>query len=298
MNFVNVKTDFEAKGDGVNDDYGAIQSALDSQRKQGGTIYFPVGVYRVCTCLLYYSYQRLIFENGAALLRGDDKQKYILGNYTEPEMGGYTATHNVDIIGGTFDGNADIDYKATLLNNSHSRDLRVKNCKFLNGNTWHFYECNSSEYVTVDNCVFTNSMKGGEKSEYLQIDWASRGTYETTDICLDKTVCRHILITNCKFECDGFSPAIGNHGTAPHNNIRICGNVFLNGAGSRGYINFVDTMFAVDVYNNTFEGGETGVFMGGDGGASSVHDNRFSNVAGPYGDNFIAYNNIINGRKT
>lgn len=138
-------------------------------------------------------------------------------------------------------------------------------------------------------------MTGGEKSEYLQLDWASFKTYETTDICLDKTVCRHILIANCKFECDGFSPAIGNHGTAPHNNIRICGNVFLNGAGSRGYINFVDTMYAVDVYDNTFIGGEAGVFMAGSGGASCVSDNRFVDVASPFGSNFIACNNIIDG---
>ena len=92
-------------------------------------------------------------------------------------------------------------------------------------------------------------MKGGERSEYLQLDWASFKTYETTDICLDKTVCRHILITGCKFECDGFSPAIGNHGTAAHNNIRICNNVSITD-GMR-YISFVDKMYSVDVYNNT-----------------------------------------------
>ncbi len=296
MSFINIKTDYKAAGDGIADDYGAIQAALDSCRDRGGTVFFPAGIYRVCDCLLYYSDQRLIFENGAVLLRGGKKQRYILGNFTRPKDGGYTATRNVDIIGATFDGNALTDYKATLLNNSHSRDLRVKNCKFQNGNTWHFYECNSSEYVTVENCVFTNTMKGGERSEYLQLDWASFKTYETTDICLDKTVCRHILITGCKFECDGFSPAIGNHGTAAHNNIRICNNVFNNGAGRRGYISFVDKMYSVDVYNNTFEGGEAGVFIDGDGGASSVHDNRFSGVAKPYGSNFIAYNNIIDGR--
>ncbi len=296
MNCINVKTDFGAKGDGLTDDYTAIQAALDSCNRDGGTVFFSSGIYRVCTCLLYYSNQRLIFENGAVLLRGGENQMYILGNYTEPDMGGYTATCNVDIIGATFDGNAGINYKATLLNNSHSRDLRVKNCKFRNGNTWHFYECNSSEYVTVENCIFTDTMKGSDKSEFIQLDWATKGAYATTEICSDKTVCRHILITGCKFECCGFSPAIGNHADAAHNNIRIGGNVFLNGAGSRGYINFVDTMYAVDVYGNTFEGGEAGVFIGGNGGVSSVHDNRFTGVTNPFGENFIAYNNIIDGR--
>lgn len=293
MNGISVKTDFYAAGDGKVDDYAAIQAALDACAERGGTVFFPSGVYRIDECLLYSSDQRLLFENGAVLLRGRKGLRYLLANRTHSRQGGYTATHNVDIIGATFDGNAAIDEKATLLNNSHSRDLRIKNCKFLNGNTWHYYECNSSEYVTVENCVFFDSMKGTELSEYIQLDWAMKSAYGTTDICEDKTVCRHILITGCKFECDGFSPAIGNHTPAPHNHIRICGNLFLNGAGPRGYVNFVKTMFAVDVYDNTFSGGDAGVFVGGNGGGSVVRDNRFENVITPYGDNLTACNNHI-----
>lgn len=58
-------------------------------------------------------------------------------------------------------------------------------------------------------------------------------------------------------------------------------------------MNFVKTMFAVDVYDNTFSGGDAGVFVGGDGGGSVVHDNRFENVITPYGDNLTACNNRI-----
>lgn len=296
MNAIHVKTDFRAAGDGKTDDAPALQAALDACRNTGGTIFFPSGIYRINTCLLYYSNQRLIFENGAVLLRGGANQMYLLGNYTEPDMWGYTATQNVDIIGAAFDGNAAVDYKATLLNNSHTRDLRIKNCKFRNGHTWHYYECNSSEYVTVENCVFESSMRGTDKSEFIQLDWATKGAYATTDICDDRTVCRHILITGCKFECDGFSPAIGNHTPAAHHHIRICGNTFLNGAGSRGYICLVEPADEADVYDNTFIGGEAGVFIGGAGSASTVHDNRMAGVERPCGDHLIAYNNVINGR--
>lgn len=295
MNAINVKTDFDAFGDGKTNDAPALQSALNACRNTGGTVFFPAGIYRIDTCLLYYSHQRLIFENGAVLLRGGENQMYLLGNHTEPDMGGYTATRNVDIIGATFEGNADIDYKATLLNNSHTRDLRIKNCKFRNGHTWHYYECNSSEYVTVENCVFEPSMKGTDKSEFIQLDWATKGAYATTDICADQTVCRHILITGCKFECDGFSPAIGNHTPAAHHYIRICGNTFSGGAGSRGYICLVEPADKVDIYDNTFIGGETGVSVGGADGSSSVRDNRFEGVARPWGEYLIAYNNIVGG---
>lgn len=296
LNAINVKTDFGAVADGLADDAPLLQATLDACRDTGGTVFFPVGTYRINTCLLYYSNQRLIFENGAVLLRGGANQMYLLGNHTEPDKGGYNATCNVDIIGATFDGNADIDFKATLLNNSHSRDLRIKNCKFRNGHTWHYYECNSSEYVTVENCVFEHSMKGTDKSEFIQLDWATKGAYATTDICADQTVCRHILITNCKFECDGFSPAIGNHTPAAHHHIRICNNTFLGGAGSRGYICLVEPADKADVYNNTFIGGETGVSIGGSGGASSLHDNRFEGVERPWDHHPITYNNIVDGR--
>lgn len=295
MNAINVKAEFFAAGDGTADDAPALQSALDSCRETGGTVFFPAGIYRINTCLLYYSNQRLIFENGAVLLRGGNGQMYLLANYTKPDMGGYAATQNVDIIGATFDGNAAIDSKATLLNNSHSRDLRVSNCKFKNGHTWHYYECNSSQYVTVEHCIFEPSMEGTDKSEFIQLDWATKGAYAATDICDDQTVCRHILISGCKFECGGFSPAIGNHTPAAHGHIRICGNTFLNGAGSRGYICLVEPAHSIDIYENTFIGGKTGVSAGGEESASSVHDNRFTGMKHPWNHHLIAYNNIVDG---
>lgn len=44
--YVNVKS-FGASGKGVEDDSGAIQKAVDSIRRSGGTVYLPAGVYRL-----------------------------------------------------------------------------------------------------------------------------------------------------------------------------------------------------------------------------------------------------------
>ena len=44
--FVNVK-DFGAKGDGINDDISAINSAIKSLPPGGGTVYFPSGIYMI-----------------------------------------------------------------------------------------------------------------------------------------------------------------------------------------------------------------------------------------------------------
>jgi len=315
---INVRA-FGALGNRKGDDTVAIQAALDSLKETGGTVFFPAGVYPITKCLLYYSNQRLVFENGATLLRANDKMMYILANHTTSDQTGYSATHNVDIIGATFDGNAEIDYKATLLNNSHMTDLRIKNCKFRNGHTWHFYECNSSKYVTVDGCIFESSMRGTVKSEYIQLDSALIGAYGTTPIAPDDTVCSYVTISNCRFECSGFSPAIGNHSHKLHNNIKIYSNSFIGGSGDRGTIDFMSTVHSLDIYGNTFENTKRAVWHTDtlpapkDAEAREkyfaenviydakkawfVHGNRFTSVEEPCADDVVALGNILDGKQ-
>jgi hypothetical protein len=45
--FYNVKTGYGAVGDGANDDTAAIQAAINAAHVNGGTLFFPVGVYMV-----------------------------------------------------------------------------------------------------------------------------------------------------------------------------------------------------------------------------------------------------------
>ena len=49
-NFINVR-DHGAAGDGVKDDAPAIQKAIDQAAKTGGTVFFPIGKYRICKTL-------------------------------------------------------------------------------------------------------------------------------------------------------------------------------------------------------------------------------------------------------
>jgi hypothetical protein len=52
--WINVKTEFGAKGDGSTDDTAAIQSALNSLSDTGdtaGTLYFPPGTYKITDTL-------------------------------------------------------------------------------------------------------------------------------------------------------------------------------------------------------------------------------------------------------
>ena len=51
--WVDVKTDFGAKGDGVTDDTAAIQAAVDSLITSGGTVILPPGIYLLSTINYY-----------------------------------------------------------------------------------------------------------------------------------------------------------------------------------------------------------------------------------------------------
>src|SRR5258708_18331668 len=49
--WANVKTNYGAAGDGVNDDTAAIQKALDALGPNNPTLYFPAGSYRITQTL-------------------------------------------------------------------------------------------------------------------------------------------------------------------------------------------------------------------------------------------------------
>lgn len=91
---------FGAVGNGVADDSGAIQAAL-SAVTPGGTVYFPVGTYRVpesvsgASLLLTTSGVRLLLETGAVLqLDGSTASRYLLE----------VRASNVKISGGSLRG--------------------------------------------------------------------------------------------------------------------------------------------------------------------------------------------------
>ena len=48
--FINVR-EHGATGDGVTDDAPAVQKAIDTAAKTGGTVFFPIGKYRICKTL-------------------------------------------------------------------------------------------------------------------------------------------------------------------------------------------------------------------------------------------------------
>ncbi|MBE6776436.1 MAG: hypothetical protein E7543_09700 [Ruminococcaceae bacterium] len=270
MKLVKVTDHPSVFADGIHDDTKALQECIDEVRAEGGTVYFPDGTYLISAALIFYSDQILKLSDNAVILRSDKGEsvtRYLLASYSEPQQSGYGGTHNVLISGGIFDGNAAVTEKSTLINTVHCSGIRIAGCRFRHCSMWHMIEINSSEKVTVENCVFDGptytSVPENLLNEQIQLDLAREGSYgpvyncdgELIDFCKDDTVCRNILIANNLFKCDGF-PGIGHHGDCQHNNVQIKNNIFdgpsgLNGK-SRGYIIFRPGVYGVEIKNNIF----------------------------------------------
>ena len=269
MKFIKVTDNKNVYADGIHDDAKALQECIDMV-KDGGTVYFPDGIYLVSATLIFYSNQTLKFSDNAVILRSAKSEpitRYLLAAYSEPQWSGYEGTHDVVISGGVFDGNADITEKSTLVNTVHCRNILIENCRFVHCSTWHMIEINSTENATVQNCVFDGStytsIHEGLLNEEIQLDLARDGSYgpvyncdgKLIDFCKDDTVCRNITIKDNLFKCAGF-PAIGHHGDCDHHNIEIKNNIFDGKSGlwgkSRGYIIFRPLVYGVKVKDNVF----------------------------------------------
>lgn len=269
MNFVNVLENRNVYANGIHDDTKALQACLD-EVKEGGTVYFPDGIYTVSAALIFYSNQFLRFSDNARIVRSDKCEpltRYLLASYSEKDWSSYSGTHDVVISGGIFDGNEKLYEPTTLINTVHCKNIIIENCRFYNCSRWHCIELNSTENANVRNCVFngqTYVFRGEElRNELLQLDCAKEGSYgpvyncdgKEVEFCFDNATCRNILIESNIFKCDGF-PAIGHHDNCEHNGIIISNNIFDGSASgygkSRGYIIFLSSAYSIKVMNNTF----------------------------------------------
>lgn len=287
---------FGAIGDGVADDTTAIQAALDA-KKQGGSVHFPAGIYKVTASLHFYSNQALLFEQGATIVQGAAINNLMMNDSTS-DKGGYDATEHVLIDGATFDG-GNYSVNNTLFGICHSRHITIRNCRFVNAyGIWHNMEINSSKHVLIDGCYFEGSRKTGVNGCMIQIDsFNNTATWPWGNGKVDGTVSYLVEVKNCMFTDCTTAPAIGNHSAAVVNGIRIHDNVFENLTGSRGAINFQSAQ-NVDVYGNTFTGCTMGVTISTADGTNTVHDNRFIGVTTVSGSGINTYSNMVNGAFT
>lgn len=296
--YVNVK-DFGAKGNGMTDDASAIQSAVDSVKTTGGTIYFPCGVYVVNSPIRFYSNQHFLFDMKASMKGGSSSVTGLLIGYVDSTTGGYDGLQNIIIEGGSFERGSG-SLTMTMIAFSHAKNVIIRNARLKGAHSWHDLELNSTQYGVIENCTFDGIEKVNPNGCQIQLDsFLSNTNYPWDNSgAVDNTACDGVEIKNCIFENNTASPYIGSHSNSGKN-VRIYDCTFNGNTSSRGAIQF-DTCLNLDVFNNTFTGCTSGISFTGTGATScSVHDNRFTDATTAISSAItVAYNNWINGTFT
>lgn len=285
--FYNVK-DYGVIGNGSTDDSEAIQALLTAIGDKGGIIYFPKGVYRIKNALVVYSDQTLYFEDGGLL---GDSISNLVTTYVDTETGGYDCSHDVEIIGCTFDC-GDYTGACTLLAFAHAQNIHIKGCTFVDVySNWHNIECNSSKNVLIEDCEFVASREIGGTGGRIQIDNARPGAYVRA-IVNDLTACKYVEIKRCRFSGSA-TKAIESHASSEgiSEYVRVHECVFDGCSRGIG----CSATDKVDCYNNTFISTSYCMELSTSGTTGTLHDNRIENATTIAGTNIVTYNNLIDG---
>lgn len=256
---VNIK-DYGAKGNGVTDDYNAIQTCMNANA--GKTIYFPAGTYKLSTPLQIPKDRTTLIGNNA-MLRSD--QSCIMRNAADGKTGGTTANEYISISGFYFvptDGTANC---ASLVF-GHAQHIVVRDCKFWGNEAWPMIKISSCYDVVVDACLFSNAGKNVTSSELIQIDYMRDATNFPWFGPYDSAPCVDVRITNCNFtgnlayvkQNSGEPVAIGGHmysGNDWHvRQIKVSNNYFLNMGGIVRFFEGKDILVDSNSANGCYSG--------------------------------------------
>jgi hypothetical protein len=215
---VNVN-DYGAIGDGHADDARALQDALDSAAP---FIDVPNGTYRITRTLTVRSNKRLRLAPGAVIRRGAAINAMLIN--ASGGAGGYDGNAEIEISGGTWDGNAQQFAAAcTLVALGHVRDVIVRDTALINIPEWHGLELSATLRARVERVRFDRCT-----NEALQLDTPAPlapGTFPWFGP-YDDTKNVDTTITDCVFT--NVATAIGSHTNPPAQNLMIRRCVVVN----------------------------------------------------------------------
>lgn len=206
-----------------------LQDALDYLRvKGGGRLRVPSGVYLSDTTLRIGSYTTLEMQGDATIRRSANTDCMII-SYSDGIVGGFDAASDISIMGGTWDHNAtNFADPGSAIAFGHCTRPTVRGATVLDvSGRYHAIECNSSNQVTIEDCVFDGGGNDELAGECIQIDGAYAGGAFPWYGPYDNTPCSDIAIRRNRFT--NWATNIGSHtavGAGRHENIKIYENYF------------------------------------------------------------------------
>lgn len=163
---INVR-DFGAKGDGITDDFAAIQAALDSGERE---IQIPQGIYPISGTLRVHSHTSILADSGAKLVMRSETRRqrgdFLLTN--DDQESGNT---DITIIGGIWDGGnscpandkppieSQTGYSGTVLNFINLKNLTLRDMVVANSVTFYVRMSRLEDFV-IENISFISDKPG------------------------------------------------------------------------------------------------------------------------------------------
>lgn len=226
-------------GNGMTSDSGKIQELLDLAIPAAAAveIYFPPGKYRLTNELKIYSNTKITASPAAIFVRDHSGYLMMNGNRSTESnptnAPGYTGRGNLQIIGGTWDGNGtNQPSKASIFFLGHADRITFMFAVLKDVATSHHIEFNGCQNVIVEHSFFlgTAGMIASNQTfnEAIQLDLPKNEG--TTIGPNDNTPCKNVYINNCYFGPSGtpgtasIGRAVGSHSATtgrPHFNINI-----------------------------------------------------------------------------
>jgi parallel beta-helix repeat protein len=272
----NVKL-FGAKGDGVSDDAAAIQSAINAMlaAPPGGLLYFPSGTYRISTFLSLQNESNFEIRGSMATLMplDSDPTVNISGDILRlSQCSGFT------ISGLSFDGDSakrtQSDQPASVRISGCS-DFRIAGCAFDNtlGDGMYLSAVNPADPSTasrdalIEGCSFNSAYRNAISFIHgYRVSIASN---------LIKNVSGTLPQSGIDIEANPNDNDVANH------DLSVCGNQFVNCAGSGVFINQPQHPTNVSVFSDSFVNCPTAVIN--EGVNSRIDNNQFHDVTNPAG---------------
>ena len=148
----NVK-DFCAVGDGINDDWSAVQNALD----QADVIHFPPGTYRITKTLeLHDGERKFLYSEGEAVILWDGVNDSVMLDTSQGGSGiiieGFSFQSNSEGTVGIYAGK-DLSWGAHTIRNCRflSLDVGIDGGSMMGDTGYAYFDS------IIDNCVFYNN---------------------------------------------------------------------------------------------------------------------------------------------
>lgn len=257
--------------------YFVLRSYMEKLEKAGGgTLVLKKGTYTISNTIYVPSNVKISFKSGVKLIKGMKttgkcrfKASATMFQLVEPTLGNqksvsnakkkkaYSGVHDVSFVG----KNTMIDMQGydngIAIVMGHNKNITVSGITFQGmSRKNHLIELNSSQNVTISNCVFHAGTAGtgtDYQKECINIDYDYQQGFNNVWASHDKTHCNNILINQCTLT--NSVRGLGSHVYSPdgyyHTNIKITNSIFRNIdktlVQARSWKNF-------DVSNTTYEG--------------------------------------------